>query len=114
MTTLRELLPAFDAEVDRLETVIESEANELIEGVSGEVESLAMHVNVSVTTLVDAARDKLGEGGVGELQEELQEGVTSLSGVSVTVLERQYLIADIATAKRVLEQIEQSLDAFGD
>lgn len=112
MTTLRDLLPTFEAEVDRLEAETASEAAELMQSVGNEVDGLVEHVGVSVTPLVDAARDELVEGGLGGLVDELNEGVTSMAGVSNTVLERKYLIAELATSKRVLEQIEQDTSAF--
>lgn len=112
MATLRELLTGLEAEVDRFHDEVEAEATQLIEAVEQHVDGLGMHINVSVTTLVDAAKDKLIEGGVGALQEELLEGVTSMGGVSVTVLERKYLIEELAVSKRVLEQIEQDTSAF--
>lgn len=112
MATLGDLLPGFEAEVDKVHDEIEAEAGELVQSVEGEVDSFGMHIDVSVTTLVDAAKDKLIQGGVGALQEELFEGVTSMAGVSMTVLERKYLIDELATSKRVLEQIEQDTSAF--
>ncbi|MCM2255352.1 MAG: hypothetical protein NDJ94_06730 [Vicinamibacteria bacterium] len=114
MTTLRELLPDLESEVQKVreELELETEAGELVAAVVSDVENLAMHVSTSVTTLVDAARDKLLEGGVGALQEELLEGATSMGGVSVTVLERKYLIDQLATSRRVLEQLEEDLGAF--
>lgn len=112
MTSLRDLTPGFEVELDKFQAEAEAEAGELMESVDGEVDSFGMHINVSVTTLVDAAKDKLVQGGVGALQEELFEGVTSMGGVSVTVLERKYLIDELAVSKRVLEQLEQDTSAF--
>ena len=112
MSTLRELLPLFDAEMDKIQAEVEQESNELVQSVEGDVQGFGAYLSESVTTLVSSFHDDLVSDGVAPLQDELFEGVTSMAGVSMTVTERKYLIDDLATSKRVLEQIEQDTSTF--